>query len=83
MKLVQVFKSADTDQNVGTIEISPMTMSVPVPVPGDYVSWSKDSKSYGGVVKSRSILYSAPESSLAREDAFDLTVTLTVDVTKE
>jgi hypothetical protein len=82
MKLVQVFRSAENNEDVGTIEISPMTMSVPVPVPGDHVSWSVDSKKYSGVVKSRAILYGAPESSLAREDAFDLTVTLTVDVAK-
>jgi hypothetical protein len=82
MKLVQVFKSADDNREVGTIEISPMTMSVPVPVPGDYVSWSVDSKNYSGVVKSRAILYGGPESSVGREDAFDLTVTLTVDVAK-
>jgi hypothetical protein len=82
MKLVQVFRSAESNEDVGTIEISPMTMSVPVPIPGDYVSWSVDSKNYSGLVKSRAILYGAPESSLAREDAFDLTVTLTVDLTK-
>jgi len=82
MKLVQVFKSADNNQEVGTIEISPMTMSVPVPIPGDYVSWSADSKNYSGQVKSRAILYGGPESSVGREDDFDVTVTLTVDLAK-
>ena len=82
MKLVQVFKSADDNREVGMIEISPMTMSVPVPVPGDQVSWSVDSKNYSGLVKSESHFVWRPETSLAREDAFDLTVTLTVDMAK-
>jgi hypothetical protein len=82
MKLVQVFKSADSNHEVGTIEISPMAMSIPVPVPGDHVSWKVDGKSYSGEVKSRAIAYTGPESSVGREDDFDLTVTLTVDLTE-
>ena len=41
MKLVQVFKAADSQQDIGLIE---MTTPVPVPVVGDYVSWPVDGK---------------------------------------
>jgi hypothetical protein len=82
MRLVQVFRSADNNQDIGTIEISPMAMSVPIPVAGDHVSWIADGLNYSGLVKSRMISYSGPESSVGREDAFNLTVTLTVDVDK-
>jgi hypothetical protein len=41
-----------------------------------------DSKDFSGQVKSRAILYGGPESSVGREDDFDVTVTLTVDLAK-
>ena len=77
MKIVQVFKSAQDEQTISEIEIAEAANVAPLV--GDSVHWIANGKVYAGRVISRLISYS-PQVSVAREDDFDVTAILTVDL---
>jgi plastocyanin len=81
MKIVQVFRSASDDQTIGEIEVVGAT--TPIPIAGDIVHWIANDKVHTGRVVSRLISYGAHEMSVGRDDDFDITLMLTVDLDKE
>lgn len=61
MRITQVFASADNEQVISELEISP-DQATSVPVVGDHVRWTANDKVYTGRVKSRLISYSEPNN---------------------
>lgn len=80
MNIRQVFRSINNEQTISEFEIGGANPAAPIPVAGDTVHWIVNAKAYKARVHSRLISYGAKEMSLGRDDDFDITVTLTVDI---
>lgn len=80
MRITQVFASADNEQVISEMEISP-DQATPFPVAGDHVRWVLKGKVYEGRVKSRLISYSAPDNiGLENENEVNIRAVLRVEL---
>jgi hypothetical protein len=79
MKITQTFRSADDELDISTMEINGSS-STPIRAVGDHVEWIDKDHTYFGSVSSRLISYGTPESSVGRDDDFDIHVILNVEV---
>jgi hypothetical protein len=81
MNITQIFKSASDGAIISQRIIPDASATIPFPVAGDNVIWTTQGKTYRGRVKSRLITFGAQdEMTLGRSDAFEVSITLEVDL---